>query len=81
MKYAYVDRQADDDPGDPGGDDSHRDKEQWNNYKTGADLNEDLKNLDKIGHNHRDGDFVWHFCKKWLEPLLGHVSKEKKMIF
>merc|ERR1711874_500650 len=46
------------------------------NYKTGADLMYDVRNLGKFGHIHRDGDFVWHECKTCRGPLLGHVMKE-----
>ena len=45
-------------------------------YKTRDDINEDFQRMEKFGHVHRSGSYVFDHCKKCLGPMFGHIAKE-----
>ena len=47
-----------------------------NLYKQGEDLMEDFHHMEKFGHVHRTGVYVFDHCKQCLGPMFGHKAKE-----
>ncbi len=45
-------------------------------YKTGEALLEDFQRMEKFGHVHKSGVYVFDHCKKCFGPMFGHIAKE-----